>query len=246
MWGLTIKNLVFPIFCKECGIRLMTDDNGFFCPTCWELPERIRLPFCSVCGTPHPRRVGFEEPEIFPCARCRDLAERPPYRHVFGATVYEGAMAESVKLLKFHERKWILGSMVEELEAFVETTLNVERYTVVTPVPLHKVRLRDRGFNQARLLAEPICELFPNARLSDALTRIRPTRTQSRLKDHADRQDNVRGAFAVDRDISFSGERILLVDDVVTTGGTVADCARALLGAGAEHVDVLAFALAVG
>ena len=127
--------------------------------------------------------------------------------------------------------------------------MDTESYTALIPVPLHAVRLRDRGFNQAALLAEPLCDLFPNALLLPGLKRIRPTRTQSRLSDPEDRQSNVRGAFAVDRDVDFTGQRILLIDDVVTTGGTVSDCARALeraLGrAGASYVDVLTFALAV-
>lgn len=135
--------------------------------------------------------------------------------------------------------------MVEELREFVRTTLDTTHYTALAPVPLHSVRLRDRGFNQALLLAEPLCDLFPNAPLSTALKRIRPTRTQSRLNDPQDRQDNVRGAFAVDREINLTGHRILLIDDVVTTGRTVAECSQALRRAGAKHVDVLAFALAV-
>jgi ComF family protein len=243
MWTLTLKNLVFPIFCKECGNRLMTNENGFFCPTCWELPTRIKPPFCSVCGKPHPRVIGFSIPDNYPCADCNNAPPERPCRHIFGATLYEGATAEAVKILKFHERKWILRPMAEELQEFVTTTLDTQHYTVLTPVPLHPVRLRDRGFNQALLLTESIADLFPNASLSTALKRIRPTRTQSRLNDPQDRQDNVRGAFAVDQQTDFTDHRILLIDDVVTTGRTVTECARALHRAGAKHVDVLAFAL---
>ena len=246
MCTLTLKTLTSPIFCKECGIRLLTNENGFFCPTCWELPTRIQPPFCSVCGKPHPRTVGFGVPENYPCSACNTRTERPPYRHIFAPTVYEGAAAEAVKILKFHERKWVLDPMVEQIQQFVITTMDTDHYTVIAPVPLHPVRLRDRGFNQAQLLAESLSGLFPHAPLTTALTRIRPTRTQSRLNDPQDRQDNVRGAFAVDREVDFTGHRILLIDDVVTTGGTVAECSKALLRAGAKHVDILAFALALG
>lgn len=226
-------------------MRLLTDENGFFCPTCWQLPTRIQRPFCSQCGRPHPRAVGFHLQPNFPCAECNAMSEPKPYRHVFGAAVYEGAAADAVKILKFRERKWIVQPIVEELHQFVTNELDVEPYSLVVPVPLHRIRYRDRGFNQAELIARPLSELFPNAQFSQVLQRIRPTRTQSRLSDPTDRQENVRGAFAVDRDIDLTGERVLLIDDVVTTGGTVGECARALRRAGAAYVDVLAFALAV-
>ena len=245
MWKLTLKNLLFPIFCKQCGLRLLTDENGFFCATCWELPERIERPFCSTCGRPHPQRVGMGEVDHYPCAECNSRTDDIPYRHVFGATAYEGAAAEAVKLLKFHERRWIVRIMCEELERVIEAELIPERYTLLTPVPLHRVRLRHRGFNQAMLLAEGIAEQFPKAEVSTALQRIRPTQVQSQLNDPKARKNNVKGAFAVDREVDLTGHQVLLIDDVVTSGGTALECAKALQRAGAESVDVLSFALAL-
>lgn len=245
MWTLTLKNLVFPLFCKQCGIRLLTEENGFFCPTCWELPTRIEAPFCSHCGRPHPKMAGFGPVTNFPCAACNDLKHETPYDRVYGATVYEGATAEAVKILKFYERRWIVDSMMDELDPFIDLTMDTDAYTLITPVPLHHIRLRDRGFNQALLLTERVAHHFPNAKLFQGLHRIRPTRVQSRLSDPTERQSNVRGAFAVDQAIDLTGHRILLIDDVVTTGGTVAECAQALKRAGATRVDVLAFALTV-
>jgi ComF family protein len=135
--------------------------------------------------------------------------------------------------------------MMEELDPFIDATMDTDSYTLISPVPLHPIRLRDRGFNQAMLLAEGVSHHFPNAELFSKLRRIRPTRVQSRLTNPNDRQSNVKGAFAVDRAIDLSGHRILLIDDVVTTGGTVSECAQALKRAGAAQVDVLAFALTV-
>ena len=245
MWILTLKNIFFPIFCKECGLRLLTDENGFFCATCWELPQRIERPFCPSCGRPHAKRLGMDEPDHFQCADCTARTEDPPYRHIFGATVYEGTAAEAVKLLKFHERRWIVRVMCEEMERVIKSELIPERYTLIMPVPLHKVRQRHRGFNQATLLAQGIVEQFPKAQVSSDLQRIRPTRTQSKLNDSSDRKHNVRGAFAVDREVDLSGHEILLIDDVVTSGGTVHECALALKRAGANTVDVLSFSLAL-
>ncbi len=114
-------------------------------------------------------------------------------------------------------------------------------YDWLVPVPLHPVRQRARGFNQSALLAEYVLPTFPHARLNENLRRIRPTRTQSRLTPEQ-RRNNVRGAFAVSDD-SLSGSRVLLIDDVVTTAGTVIECARVLRLAGVARVDVFSAAI---
>lgn len=243
-WALTLKNLFLPIFCRECGCPLLTEENGAFCPACWARPERIRRPFCTGCGRPHRERIGFGVTDNFLCADCRSSGSRP-YRYAFAACDYDGAIAEAVKLLKFSDRQRLAGPLAEEAIQFIEREVNPSMYDALVPVPLHRVRQRWRGFNQAELLAERMSAAFPNARIDRSLRRIRPTRTQSRLDGTQARRENVRGAFAVDREVSFKGETVLLIDDVMTTGGTVAECARALERAGAATVDVLAVAVPV-
>jgi ComF family protein len=240
----TFLNLVFPIFCRECGLRLMTQENAFFCPTCWESVPRIEPPVCLQCGRPLPRAVGFGPSEDRQCAPCRE-AETPPYRRIYAAAVYQGSIATAVKLLKFNDRRLAARPLGELLRTYTAANMIVDPYTDIVPVPLHKVRLRERGFNQAELLAREITDEFPHASLNLNLHRIRPTRIQSRLRNSKERISNVAGAFAVPREVDFQGRTVLLVDDVVTTGGTVAECARALKRAGADAVDVLAAALPV-
>ena len=242
--ALTTKNLLFPQFCKACGLRLLTEENGYFCPTCWELPVRIARPFCSMCGRPHAGTTGFGTEANFLCSRCREKGPQS-YRRIYGAAVYEGAIAEAVKLLKFHDKPRLAKPLAEEMAAVAERELERAQYQWLVPVPLHRVRLRERGFNQSALLAEALLPCFPNAQLSTALRRIRPTRTQSTIKDVDDRLQNVRGAFAVDAAVWYAGATVLLIDDVVTSGGTVAECARVLGIAGAGGVDVLAAALPI-
>ena len=244
-WALTAKNLFLPIFCKECGLRLLTGENGYFCPTCWELSPRIQRPFCVLCGQPHVERAGYFQPGPFRCATCREREDTPPYRRILGAAQYEGAVATSIKLLKFGEKRGLARSLGELLRVQAEQEFDTERYTDLVPVPLHKIRLRERGFNQATLLTKEILPLFSNAELNESLIRIRPTRVQSKLKSEAERRNNVIGAFAVERGHDFKGRYVLLIDDVVTSGGTVSECAAALTRAGASGVDVLAVALPV-
>ena len=188
--------------------------------------------------------MGFGPVGNFLCADCRAAAE-PPYGRIFGAMAYEGAIAEAIKLLKFHDRGRIAHLLVETMVPFAEREVDCDQYDALVPVPLHRVRRRARGFNQAQLLAKELLPTFPRARLDESLSRIRPTRTQSTIKEHKERLQNVVGAFAVDRADYFDGRTVLLIDDVVTSGGTVSECARALLRAGAVHVDVLAAALPV-
>lgn len=241
-WILALKNLLLPIFCKTCGRRLMTEENGFFCPVCWELSPRIDPPYCTVCGRPHARMVGLGARTNFACARCREAAP-PPFRRIYGAAQYDGAVAEAIKLLKFNDKLRLAGPLGELMAEFAREYIDCEAYDCLTPVPLYKVRERERGFNQSRLLAKAILPEFPNARLDESLRRIRPTKVQSRLTGETERRANVAGAFAV-QDDTLAGKTVLLIDDVVTTGGTVAECAAALKRAGVAVVDVFAAALA--
>lgn len=239
-WLLAAKNLVFPIFCLSCRERLLTEENGYYCPTCWELASRIEPPLCDHCGRPHAAMVGLGSRRNFPCAECREKPLKA-VRRIYGAAQYEGVVADGVKHLKFHDKYRLARPLGALMRAFAAEHLDTGAYDLIVPVPLHRVRLRDRGYNQSELLAREVLAAFPGAALSVALRRIRPTRTQSKLTGRK-RSDNVKGAFAVEGD-PMAGRTILLIDDVVTSGGTVEECARALRRAGAVAVDVLAAAL---
>lgn len=237
-----LLELVYPQYCKVCDERLFDLENGFYCATCWEHVERILPPHCTLCGKPHTHMVGFVINDNFPCADCRDKPN-PHLTEIRAAAVYEGAVEDAVKLLKFHGRVRVARPLGALMAGFATTYMTTDSYTRIMPVPLHKVRERERGFNQSDLLAREILPAFPNATLDTNLQRIRPTLTQSRLKGDV-RHSNVRGAFAYIGD-DLRGARVLLIDDVVTTAGTVTECARVLKKAGASRIDVLAAAMAV-
>lgn len=241
-WVLAFKNVFLPIFCKECGRRLLTEENGFFCPVCWELSPRVLRPFCIVCGRPHSGIAGLGMASNYACARCRE-AGRQPYRRIYGAACYEGAIAEAIKFLKFHGKRRLAPVMGQVMAEFAQLEIDCGAYAYLVPVPLHRVRYRDRGFNQSLLLAEAILPLFANARLDQSLERVRSTRVQSRLTSFEERRANVAGAFEA-KGSHLEGKTLLLIDDVVTTGGTAAECAAALKRAGAGAVDVFALAVA--
>ncbi|MFO7976795.1 MAG: ComF family protein [Candidatus Hydrogenedentota bacterium] len=244
-WTLAAKNLFFPIFCQECGRRLLTDENGYFCGTCWELMPRIERPFCTVCGRPHRAAVGLGTRSNFPCGECIAADAKRPVRRTYGVARYEGVMEKAVKLFKFHGKQRLAKPLGELMAAFAEQELECDRYDLVVPVPLHTVRERERGYNQARLLADAVIGLFPRAHVAPLLRRTRPTRVQSTIHDPRERRKNIEGAFAIDEEMPPPKGQVLLIDDVVTTGFTVAENARMLLHAGARSVDVFAPALAV-
>jgi ComF family protein len=242
-WTLTLKNLFLPIFCPQCGVRLLTEEHGLFCPGCWERSPRIVRPFCTVCGRPHSGMVGYDTVANFPCERCRRQGPRP-FRRTYAAALYEGPVEEAVKLLKFHHRRRFARPLGDLMAEFAVREMDRGCYDYLVPVPLHKVRERARGFNQSRLLAQEVLPVFPNAELDESLRRVRPTWVQSRLSDPKERRANVIGAFAVAGD-RLTGKTVLLIDDVVTTGGTISECAAALRRAGVAVVDVLVAACAV-
>jgi len=246
-YWLALKNIAFPQFCYVCETRLLTEENGYFCPRCWEASPVVAPPVCSVCGRPHGLAAGINQPLEWPCADCRDTTEaKRGYRRVFGAALYDGCIGEAIRLLKFQGKTRLSEPLADVMHNFAEQYMRVEDYDLLVPVPLYKVRRRERGFNQSLLLAEGIDGAFPNAAIRECLARIRPTHPQSLLATKAERRRNVRGAFQLRVDPArVEGLRILLVDDVITTGDTVRECALALRRAGVHYVDAFACALPV-
>lgn len=241
-WGRATLNLLFPQFCRACHARLLTNENGYFCPACWENSPGIEAPFCPGCARPHPQALGFASRENFLCGDCR--ATRHATRFMVAAARYDGPVAEAIKLLKFHGKTRLAAPLAARMGEAAHTWLRLDTYTHLTPVPLYPVRQRARGFNQSLLLARELAAHLPNGALDQRLRRIRPTRTQSHLHEPAARRANVRGAFAATGS-DWREARVLLIDDVTTTGGTVQECARALRRAGAAEVDVLLAAVSV-
>jgi len=163
---------------------------------------------------------------------------------MYAATVYDGLVQEAITLFKYGSRELLLGPLGGLMIEFAEREVDFARYDAVVPVPLHRVRQRERGFNQADKLARCLTERFSDLTVRNGLLRIRETPQQTRLSG-AERRRNIKGAFALAQEIDCRGKTILLVDDVITTGATAEECARTLRRGGAKVVDVLAVARAV-
>ncbi len=225
--------LLFPPVCAGC--RRMVSQPGVLCGTCWPKLRFLEKPWCAVMGTPfaHDMGEGFLSAEA--------IADPPPFERSRAAVAYSGVAGRMVQGLKYADRTdlapWMARWMVR---AGAELIADAD---VVVPVPLHWRRFLSRRYNQSAELARAIALQSHLPFEPMAIRRVKRTRQQVGLP-LGDRHDNVRAAFAVppDMEIAINGRRVLVVDDVYTTGATVSSVARALKKRGAKAVDVLTFA----
>lgn len=225
--GSAVVDLVLPRRCPGCSQVLALPAGHGFCDLCWQTVILVDDP-CARCGLPDCGPL---------CAKCR--AEPPPFATTSAPWVYGGQLALAIQGLKYNG----LSHHCRPLGALLRDLHLPEPIDRALPVPLHRKRLRQRGFNQAALLAVEALQGTGVKVHFDLLRRTRDTTCQAGL-DLPSRQENVRGAFSASHN-GVSGERLLLVDDVMTTGATVTECARTLISAGAKEVHVLTLARAV-
>lgn len=232
-----LLDLFFPPLCHVC--RTCIPDAGalHICPACRERMPSVAGPLCPVCGIPF---HGAGDDHL--CGRC--LTEPPAFDAARAALLYEGPGRDLIHAFKYryktHLRRPLALLAAEGLTAFVAARAP----DLMVPVPLHVRRLRSRGFNQAVLLGEVLARQWRLPLARRALARIRWTEPQITLAAH-ERRDNVKGAFRVTDPAAVAGKRVLLLDDVLTTGSTVEECSRVLKQAGAAGVTVVTVARAV-
>lgn len=231
LWANAGLNFIFPEVCQLCQHERATPGEGYVCAQCWRQVRFIRAPFCERCGLPFEGDISTK----FECANCREMDLH--FVSARSAVVAKGLVLEIIHRYKYQQALWFQPFLADLLAREAATVLHAGRWDFIAPVPLHPLKERERGFNQAAHLAAALSTAVKIPLNKNLLRRIEPTRTQTQLT-RAERAANVRRAFAVRPGVKLHGERIVLVDDVFTTGATTSACARALLGAGAGAVCV--------
>jgi len=224
-------SFLYPETCQICGNERASPRQGYVCSACRQNVRFIRPPYCQRCGLPFEGDITTP----FECANCHDLELH--FRSARSAVAARGTVLEAIHRYKYHRALWFEPFLSELLISEAVPALAGERWDWIVPIPLHPTKERQREFNQARRLAARLSAASGIAVHDRLVERIKPTETQTQLSRQS-RADNMRGAFAVRDPRSVKDRRVVLVDDVFTTGATTSGCARALRAAGAAEVCV--------
>lgn len=232
--------LLYPQACAVCGDSVEARADGVACAKCWQrtriLTEEDLI--CWKCGVPAPGRVAEEKRREVRCRRC----DAEHFTAARACGVYERALRASVLALK---REPHVASRLAGLLFQTQQREPLQSATRIIPVPLHRERLRERGFNQAAMLGSALARVSRLPLDEWSLVRAVHTERHRAGMDERARRESVEAAFRVRRPRLVENERVLLVDDVFTTGATVSSCALALKDAGATEVFVLTVARAL-
>jgi ComF family protein len=233
-WLEALLGFFYPEICQVCRLDRATAPEGYVCQSCRSGQDgvhRIREPFCARCGLPFAGAITGP----FECGNCRELDLYFDYaRSAVGA---RGVVLDVIHRYKYRRAVWFEPFLAELLNRAAVPELACDAWDAIVPVPLHPLKRREREFNQAERLARRLARTTGIPLNTRLLRRVECTRTQTMLS-RTERQDNVRGAFALRTAQPLERARIVLVDDVLTTGATTSECARVLKSAGAQKVAV--------
>ncbi len=225
---------LYPRRCPGCG-QLSDRPGRHLCWACFLRLELHTQSLCSVCG--HPAEGGVEH--AFVCGSCE--AARPAYDQARAAGHFHGLLRELLHQFKYAQALWLKHDLADLLTGCLLAHFDTPVIDVVVPVPLHPVRLRERTYNQAAILGQELARRLDRRFDGRSLVRVKKTQSQTQ-HDAAHRRLNVRGAFEVARPEWVTQRCVLVVDDVMTTGATLHECARMLKKAGARQVWAAAVA----
>lgn len=230
--GASLLGLLLPRACVSCSRLLDAGDAGPVCGRCWARLQELHYPRCDRCG----HALHHVE-----CSWCQLL---PPFVRAARSVCWIPGRtgAPIVHALKYGGWSAVAAGMAERMARLPWPADVVRERAALIPVPLAPVRERERGYNQSSLLAHSLAARWKLPVWDDCLARARATRTQTRLTPD-ERRGNVSGAFRVPGNAAakLRGAHVVLVDDVVTTGATLAACASELFGAGARVISIVTF-----
>jgi len=222
---------VYPEVCQICGREHATVPEGFVCVECWQKVRFIKPPFCERCGLPYEGDITT----AFECGNCREMELH--FRSARSAVLAGELMLDIIHRYKYQRALWFEPFLADLLVRQAAPALAREKWDMIVPVPLHPTRRREREFNQAERLGDHLSRATGIPMNTSLLERVEPTQTQTQL-GRQERAANMRNAFALRPDAGLKGARVVVLDDVFTTGATTSACAKVLMSAGAEDACV--------
>jgi ComF family protein len=231
-----LLDTLFPRSCVFCD-SARVEAKSFLCSDCIQTLREISHPFCSQCGLPIP---GLALQSDGLCGRC--LSAPPPYARARYGVYYEGPLREALIRFKYYAALNLGNTLSDVLTAAFHRHYDSSEFDMIIPVPVHRKRLFQRGFNQAVILATKLSSEAKVPLHRRSLIKVKDTLPQARLPK-VQRVKNLRKSFGVLDPGNVREKRVLLVDDVATTGSTIAEATKTLLKAGASRVDALVLAL---
>ncbi len=234
-WLEALAGFLYPAVCQLCGSHRAGCGEGYVCGECQRRPGGVRWikpPWCERCGLPFEGAVT----SAFECSNCR--GEALEFSTARAAVTVSPLMLEVIHRYKYRAEMWFEPFLAQLLIRAAQPVLAKDRWDAIVPVPLFPTRERERGFNQAARLGARLSRATGIPLHARWVRRVRPTQTQT-LLSRCERAENMRRAFAPRPGVTLPpGTRVVVVDDVLTTGATTSSCARALREAGAAEVCV--------
>ncbi len=238
-----ILNFVFPLDCKICKKPIRESKGYSICEDCFKTIELIEQPYCIKCGKPLiPTDFFKQNREIF-CLDCK--IKKYSFEFSRSTAIYDKALKKCIHLFKYYGEKKLAKPLGKLMVDYLLKNGEFEnKLDLIIPVPLHKNDLKKRGFNQSVLLGKVIGDYFSIPVKESVLVKKKLTSFQINLSKK-EREKNILGAFSVEKPEEIKGKNILILDDVLTTGSTVEECAKELMKARAKNIFVLTLAQTV-
>jgi len=232
-------NFVYPSSCRYCGENIYPSDGRYICQLCWHEVELIDKPYCDTCGQPLDPMAALPE-IVSSCDKCEERQKDKGqwyFRKARSVAVYKSAVAKAFQLLKYYDKPVMADPLADLMVRSFPKLFDVGEYDYIALVPLHKWRRWKRGYNQVELLGRRLSEAIGIPMKPDLVVKMVNTPPQVGLS-RRERQRNVQGHFDITDKSTVSDARILLIDDVFTTGSTISEVSRILLRKGkARYVD---------
>ncbi len=230
------KEIIFPDNCFLCKEYLGPSHQNTLCQSCLSLIKMNYPPFCLTCSR---HVLIFNDRGL--CPSC--LTTNYHFDAAWSACLYEEPLTDLIHSFKYHGKTHLRRSFAKLIIEFIDNYhVPIHNFDVITPIPIHSTRHRERGFNQSQLLSQMICDHYEIPHSNDLISRIKFTETQTKL-DAKQRWTNVEGAFRINHSLKIADKSILIVDDLLTTAATANAASQSLKDAGAAYVGVLTLAI---